>query len=56
MKLGDRPINGSRPICEFVYGGEIRLMPDPKLLMMQCGRSVFNLTEHQVLSRNGGAI
>lgn len=23
------PINGTRPISEFVYGGEVRLMPDP---------------------------
>ncbi len=24
------PINGPRPIAEFVYGGEVRDMPDPQ--------------------------
>jgi sarcosine oxidase subunit delta len=30
MKLITCPINGSRPVSEFVYGGEVRPMPDPK--------------------------
>lgn len=29
MKLMTCPINGTRPISEFVYGGEVRPMPDP---------------------------
>ncbi len=29
MKLLTCPVNGLRPISEFVYGGEIRPMPDP---------------------------
>lgn len=29
MKLLTCPINGTRPITEFVFGGEYRLMPDP---------------------------
>jgi sarcosine oxidase, subunit delta len=29
MKLIPCPINGLRPVSEFVYGGEVRLMPDP---------------------------
>jgi len=29
MKLLTCPINGTRPISEFIYGGEFRLMPDP---------------------------
>jgi sarcosine oxidase, subunit delta len=29
MKLLTCPINGARPISEFVYGGEVRAMPDP---------------------------
>ncbi|PSB12618.1 sarcosine oxidase subunit delta [filamentous cyanobacterium CCP1] len=29
MKLMTCPINGARPISEFVYGGEVRPMPDP---------------------------
>jgi sarcosine oxidase subunit delta len=29
MKMITCPINGARPISEFVYGGEMRLMPDP---------------------------
>ena len=30
MKIMTCPINGSRPISEFTYWGEIRPMPDPK--------------------------
>ena len=30
MKLLDCPVNGPRPISEFVYGGEYREMPDPE--------------------------
>jgi sarcosine oxidase subunit delta len=29
MKLLRCPINGWRPLSEFVYGGELRPMPDP---------------------------
>ena len=29
MKIMTCPVNGKRPISEFVYGGEVRLMPDP---------------------------
>jgi sarcosine oxidase subunit delta len=29
MKLLACPLNGPRPITEFVYGGEVRTMPDP---------------------------
>jgi len=29
MKLLKCPINGIRPISEFIYGGEFRDMPDP---------------------------
>ncbi|MDX2171393.1 MAG: sarcosine oxidase subunit delta [Deltaproteobacteria bacterium] len=28
MKLLTCPLNGPRPIAEFVYGGELRAMPD----------------------------
>jgi sarcosine oxidase, subunit delta len=31
MKLLTCPINGTRPISEFAYGGELRKMPDPAL-------------------------
>lgn len=31
MKLMTCPINGARPISEFVYGGEVRPMPDPQI-------------------------
>lgn len=30
MKIMTCPINGARPISEFVCGGEIRPMPDPQ--------------------------
>jgi sarcosine oxidase subunit delta len=29
MKLIPCPLNGPRPADEFVYGGEVRAMPDP---------------------------
>lgn len=29
MKLIPCPINGLRPVSEFIYGGEVRPMPDP---------------------------
>jgi sarcosine oxidase, subunit delta len=30
MKLMTCPLNGVRPISEFIYGGEVRPMPDPQ--------------------------
>lgn len=30
MKIMTCPINGARPISEFVYGGEFRPSPDPQ--------------------------
>ena len=30
MKIMHCPLNGPRNISEFVYGGEVRPMPDPK--------------------------
>ena len=29
MKLLTCPVNGTRPLSEFVFGGEMRAMPDP---------------------------
>lgn len=29
MKLLTCPVNGPRPLDEFVFGGEVRAMPDP---------------------------
>jgi sarcosine oxidase subunit delta len=29
MKVMTCPVNGPRAISEFVYGGELRVMPDP---------------------------
>lgn len=29
MKLLKCPMNGTRPLSEFVFGGEVREMPDP---------------------------
>ena len=29
MKIIHCPVNGPRPAQEFVYGGEVRAMPDP---------------------------
>ena len=30
MKLLRCPLNGTRPVSEFAYGGELREMPDPQ--------------------------
>ena len=30
MKLLRCPVNGTRPVSEFAYGGEVREMPDPE--------------------------
>ena len=30
MKILECPVNGRRPIQEFLFGGEVREMPDPK--------------------------
>jgi len=29
MKILVCPLNGPRPVSEFAYGGEVRIMPDP---------------------------
>ncbi len=29
MKILECPVNGPRPIQEFLFGGEVREMPDP---------------------------
>ncbi len=29
MKIMTCPLNGPRPVSEFVYGGEVRHSPDP---------------------------
>lgn len=30
MKIVICPVNGPRPVSEFIYGGEVRPMPDPQ--------------------------
>lgn len=30
MKIISCPVNGPRPLQEFQYGGELRVMPDPQ--------------------------
>ena len=45
MKLLTCPINGVRPVSEFIYGGEVRLMPDPDTCSdLQWSDYVFNRT------------
>lgn len=46
MKLLRCPLNGSRPISEFAYGGELRAMPDPS-------RSTDYEWASYVFNRNG---
>jgi sarcosine oxidase subunit delta len=43
MKIMRCPINGDRPLQEFRFGGEVRLMPDPKTCSDETwGDYVFN--------------
>ena len=42
MKILTCPINGPRPVSEFVYGGEVRPMPDPSCSDAQWADYVFN--------------
>lgn len=43
MKLLTCPINGTRPLQEFHYGGEVRQMPDPATATdAQWANYVFN--------------
>ena len=45
MKLLTCPLNGPRPIAEFVYGGELRHMPDPDAASdREWAEYVFNRT------------
>ncbi|MDV2995571.1 MAG: Sarcosine oxidase subunit delta [Chroococcidiopsis sp. SAG 2025] len=45
MKMMTCPINGTRPISEFIYGGEVRSMPDPQTVDDQTwAEYVFNRT------------
>jgi sarcosine oxidase subunit delta len=45
MKLMPCPVNGLRPVSEFVYGGEYRVMPDPDQASdVQWADYVFNRT------------
>ena len=45
MKLIPCPLNGLRPAEEFVYGGEVRPMPDPGHCSdVQWAQYVFNRT------------
>jgi sarcosine oxidase subunit delta len=48
MKLMTCPINGVRPISEFVYGGEFRPMPEPQT----CSDAAW---ADYVFNRNGAA-
>ena len=42
MKILVCPVNGARPVSEFVYGGEVREMPDPGCPDAQWADYVFN--------------
>jgi sarcosine oxidase subunit delta len=48
MKIMTCPVNGPRPISEFVYGGEFRPMPDAEL----CRDGEWS---DYVFNRNGAA-
>jgi sarcosine oxidase subunit delta len=42
MKLLTCPVNGARPLSEFVYGGEVRAMPDASASDAAWADYVFN--------------
>ena len=42
MKLIPCPLNGLRPAEEFIYGGELRAMPDPAVDDAHWSRYVFH--------------
>lgn len=45
MKMMNCPINGARPISEFICGGEVRSMPEPQIVDDQkWAEYVFNRT------------
>lgn len=45
MKLLTCPINGTRAVSEFTYGGELRPMPDPAIASdVEWADYVFNRT------------
>lgn len=46
MKIMTCPVNGPRPVSEFVYAGEVRDMPDPA----QCDDAAW---ADYVFNRNG---
>ena len=42
MKLLTCPVNGPRPVSEFVYGGEVRPIPAPDCSDPEWARYVFH--------------
>lgn len=42
MKLLNCPINGERPLSEFVFGGELREMPPPDCSDKEWANYVYN--------------
>jgi sarcosine oxidase subunit delta len=42
MKILTCPVNGPRPLSEFVYGGEVRAMPDASVGDAEWADYVFN--------------
>lgn len=52
MKILTCPLNGPRPLQEFLYGGEYRPMPDPKVATDAAWADyVFNRTGEPCLRR-----
>jgi sarcosine oxidase subunit delta len=44
MQLLTCPVNGPRPLSEFAYGGELRVMPDPAVSDAEWASYVFDRT------------
>ena len=54
MKLLTCPINGPRPVSEFVYGGEVRPMPDPEPPPTRNGPTTCSIAAACRASRRSG--
>jgi len=54
MKLLNCPINGVRPLSEFVFGGEVRNMPDAGCSDKEWADYVYNRNGAPGLKKDGG--
>ena len=57
MKILSCPLNGPRNIAEFIYGGQVKEMPDPPQQPISNGRTTYFMkTPILASSENGGCM